>query len=48
MESACCNSDPKAIEWNPYNQVVQCHNCGHVYVPKVYGELSVVGSEFAL
>lgn len=19
-----------AIMWNPYNMVIQCHNCGHV------------------
>jgi hypothetical protein len=19
--------------WNEFNKVVQCHNCGHVYVP---------------
>lgn len=21
------------VMWNSYNHVVQCHNCGHVYVP---------------
>ena len=21
------------VFWNPYNEVVQCHNCGEVYVP---------------
>lgn len=39
-KSECCNKDPKAIEWNPYNKVVQCHHCGHIYVKKVYGKLS--------
>lgn len=23
----------EAVKWNPYNGVVQCHVCGHVYVP---------------
>ncbi len=22
-----------AVRWNPFNQVVQCHVCGHVWVP---------------
>ncbi len=22
-----------AVFWNPYNGIVQCHSCGHVYVP---------------
>lgn len=22
--------------WNPYNKVVQCHNCGHIYKPGIY------------
>lgn len=39
-KSECCNKDPKAIGWNPYNEVVQCHHCGHIYVKKVYGKLS--------
>jgi hypothetical protein len=25
-----------AVYWNPYNQVVQCHDCGQEFVPKVY------------
>ena len=28
----CCGyADASAVKWNPYNQVVQCHNCGQVY-----------------
>jgi hypothetical protein len=28
----CCGyTDSSAIKWNPYSQVVQCHNCGQVY-----------------
>ena len=28
----CCGyEDASAVKWNPYNQVVQCHNCGQVY-----------------
>ena len=22
------------VMWNPYNKVVQCHNCGHIYYPE--------------
>jgi len=22
-----------AVKWNPDNQVVQCHNCGEIFVP---------------
>ena len=34
----CCNyvglgTMPHPVCWNPYNEVVQCHNCGHVYEP---------------
>lgn len=33
--TACCGyHDPTAIFWNEGNGVVQCHNCGHVYVPR--------------
>lgn len=36
--TACCQYTcpieiPHPVQWNPYNQVVQCHNCGHVYEP---------------
>ena len=24
-----------AIKWNPFNQIVQCHNCGQAYVDNV-------------
>ncbi len=27
-----CNH-PEAVKWNPDNGVVQCHACGHVWVP---------------
>lgn len=28
----CCGyADTSALKWNPYNSVVQCHNCGQVY-----------------
>lgn len=30
----CCGNDPKVVYFNPYNEVVQCHSCGHVYEPK--------------
>ena len=34
----CCNyvgiaTMPHPVQWNPYNGVVQCHNCGHQYEP---------------
>lgn len=38
----CCNkAQTGAIDWNPYNQVVQCHACGHVYLPKNYEEKGI-------
>ena len=24
---------PETVQWNPHNEVVQCHTCGRVYVP---------------
>ena len=28
----CCGyTDTSALQWNPYNGVAQCHNCGQVY-----------------
>jgi len=28
----CCGfTDARAVRWNFYNKVVQCHNCGQVY-----------------
>ena len=27
----CCGYTASAIKWNPYNQAVQCHNCGQTY-----------------
>ena len=30
----CCGyADASSVEWNPHNQVVQCHGCGQVYHP---------------
>jgi ribosomal protein S27E len=26
--SNCGRND--AIKWNPWNKVIQCHNCGHI------------------
>ncbi len=26
-------ADDNPIFWNPYNKVVQCHKCGHTYIP---------------
>jgi hypothetical protein len=28
----CCGyTDASAVKWNPFNRVVQCHNCGQTY-----------------
>jgi len=36
-EVPCCGYKASAkkypVYYNPFNQCVQCHNCGHVYVP---------------
>lgn len=31
-----CYPQGDPIKWNPYNEVVQCHKCGTVYVVKKY------------
>jgi hypothetical protein len=35
-QSLCCKRDPIAIKWNPFNKVIQCHQCGHIWVPVDY------------
>lgn len=37
-EHDCINKpeDRYGVKWNPFNKVVQCHVCGHVFIPKVY------------
>ena len=28
----CCGyTDASAVKWNPFNGIVQCHNCGQTY-----------------
>lgn len=39
MKTQCCDYEPSSgipypVFWNPFNGVVQCHNCGTVYVPQ--------------
>jgi hypothetical protein len=39
MATSCCGYIPQLSEtypvyWNPYNRVVQCHNCGTVWKPE--------------
>lgn len=38
MKTTCCNYEidntRPPVMWNEFNGVVQCHNCGHVYVPR--------------
>ena len=40
MKTKCCQYEideaRPVVAWNPYNGNVQCHNCGHVYVPADY------------
>lgn len=48
----CCNYSapitlPYPVMWNKFNKVVQCHNCGHVWVPKC-SELIAVARAAAL
>lgn len=38
MKTQCCNYEapegiPYPVMWNQFNKVVQCHNCGEIYVP---------------
>ncbi len=45
-KTLCCgykidNTRP-VVMWNEFNGVVQCHNCGHVYVPRQKLELAEV------
>jgi hypothetical protein len=40
----CCGyADASAIKWNPYNQVVHCHNCGQIYTIPLQPEQEPVG-----
>ncbi len=39
ITTTCCGyvyDEPNGypVFWNPFNMVVQCHACGHVYVPE--------------
>lgn len=30
----CCGyTDASTVKWNPFNRIVQCHNCGQTYTP---------------
>lgn len=34
MKKLCCQDSEKgSVYFNPYNEVVQCHSCGYVFVP---------------
>jgi hypothetical protein len=42
-KTTCCGYEarldlPHPVMWNEFNKVVQCHNCGQVYDPKVIPE----------
>jgi hypothetical protein len=45
----CCGyTDASAIKWNPFNGVVQCHNCGQTYTPPAAQRTWVgLGAEWA-
>ena len=53
MKTKCCNYNPPKdqpypVMWNPYNKVVQCHNCGTVYEPSLlYQEKSEINVPIA-
>ena len=32
-KDCCVYHNMSKVRWNKYNQVVQCHNCGHVWEP---------------
>jgi hypothetical protein len=37
----CCGyTDASAVKWNPFNRVVQCHNCGQTYTQPQRSESS--------
>jgi hypothetical protein len=43
MKTDCCGKEftfthDHPVKWNPYNEVIQCHMCGHIYVPAKEGE----------
>jgi hypothetical protein len=47
----CGYADTSAVQWNEYNSVVQCHNCGQVYaIPSAPDEALIeeIANEFAL
>ena len=48
MKTQCCNyeidNEKPPVMWNEFNNVVQCHNCGQVYVPKIYVTLQEVAT----
>jgi len=45
----CCGyTDASAVKWNPFNGVVQCHNCGQTYAPPAAQRTWVgLGAEWA-
>ncbi len=45
----CCGyTDASAIKWNPFNGVVQCHNCGQTYATSAAQRTWVgLGAEWA-
>ena len=35
-----CSAHGDPVYWNPFNKVVQCHKCGHVYTSNVLKEVT--------
>ena len=32
-DTTTCEHPGDAVMWNPWNKVVQCHRCGHIFLP---------------
>lgn len=44
-KTECCgyvarSTSPYPVYWNPFNGVVQCHNCGHVFKPEPLSQVA--------
>jgi len=45
----CCGyTDASAVKWNPFNGVVQCHNCGQTYTTSQRTWVGLTEDEIAL
>jgi hypothetical protein len=43
MRTPCCGNEWETgnhpVYWNPWNKVVQCHNCGQVWQPSFFCDI---------